>query len=271
MKKIAHYLFICLSMILFFSSCSSDDESIQEENLITVVKHTPGQIPGFGNTPGEITGEKFYLPAGINLKEGIRGYTEDSKYFQPDEDLISLMLSDFSKNSMINFSQKSSENNLTVQSERGSGTSVVLIVSLENTTDKSIVVEFPAGLIFESKSKQVQHGVLLKKTQVKVPAKSTYNVRMFTYCGNLGIPSPNQTQDIELLGIMTISNSSLIRELCDLLANKKINYEEFTMPEEWDIFNKQCNKLQGFIWKQTNGKGIDNKDREYINSLPKSN
>jgi len=43
------------------------------------------------------------------------------------------------------------------------------------------------------------------------------------------------------------------------------------MPDGWDIFSKQSNKIQGFLWKQTNGKGIDDKDKEYINSLPKSN
>lgn len=83
------------------------------------------------------------------------------------------------------------------------------------------------------------------------------------HCGNSSLNPSSSSEKYEWA---VISNSSLIVDLCNRLANKKINYEEFSIGESG--YGTQVNKLQDILWRLTDGTGITESDIEYIDSLP---
>jgi len=149
---------------------------------------------------------------------------------------------------------------------RGSGMCVTIIIPLKNNTSRQIDVEFPAGLIFEAVDEAYQHGILLKKTKVSVPAGATYRFGLFLYCCNAhkhgSDPSAKYLKPV-------ITTSKLLLNLCDLVKNKRINIEEYIAKES--EYLQITYNLQDMVWKLTDeGEMLDKADLDYIAGLPDS-
>lgn len=225
-------LTVLLAFSVLFTSCSNDDE----KDMIDL----PGQIPGLGNNKDELAGSEFKLPEGLQL----------------DGDILSASVQDFTE---IGENDKA----------RGSGSAEAnLKLSLKNLTDKDIEVEFPAGLIVKSLSGEYQNGVLLKKTKTTVPANETHSFRLHMYGGNESLRASSVTIT-EKYKFAVISNSSLIVDLCNRLANKKINYEE-NRGNINTYYPAYTTTVQLALWRITDRNGLLESNIDGIDSLPDS-
>lgn len=204
--------------------------------------YEPGNIPGLGNTPGNLTGESFSLP-NVWLSEEITGAGHYNDYWdKPIEE------------PEIHY--------------YGSGKGYVdLLLKLSNAGSTSITVTFPAATIFVSKTGNCQNGILLKEVKITIPANSYYYLCLSLYCGNKH-KSAAGSNDVYNLGV--ISDADPLIDLCNKLKNKKINIEKFsrTNTEDRYTYNSQIDMLQNILWKVTDGNGLTQGDIEYINSLP---
>lgn len=250
--KLILLLFICSGFT--FIACSSDDDDNDDNNIVV---NDAGQIPGLGNTDGELTGKAFQLPSGITLEQDITGYdgSYKSAIDKKESNTVEVALNSLPKA------------NIDIDEVIGSGYYVTLLLNLKNGTDKDVEIEFPAGLIIKSRSGDYQNGVLLKKTKATISANQTENIVLLMYCGNA---SRSSSSSYEKYDWAVISNSSLIVDLCNRLANKKINYEEFASTEV-STYVLQVTHLQDILWKLTDEEGISDEEIQYISKLPDSN
>ncbi len=244
------------------AACSSDDPGSEE--------YAAGLIPGLGDTPGELTGTPFTLPAGIKLAAEIYGGGDQYLYWASGwgyEDYSHTFTRKDGTVESRGFATTRAEGDVVY---RGSGYGYVdLMIQLENTESTSKTVTFPAALIVENISGLCQNGVLIKKTEVVVPANSTVSVCLAMYCGNASKSSAS-TYDEYVWGV--VSNASPLLELCEMVKDKKINIEEFEPNEEnYFIYSSQTSYLQDIVWEVTDYMGMSEYSIEYLNSLPKSN
>lgn len=252
MSKIKFLLLLSiLSTAFLLSSCSDDDE----------INEIPGEISGLGDQPGELQGAKFSLPAGIELDGKITG-------------LGSLYPSGLNNNDdLAPFKKVSRPENtitraaVTYDITRGSGRFVVILIPLKNTTNSDKELIFPARLIVKALSSDDQNGILLKETKATIPANEQYKIALAMYCGNAS-RHPSSTSSEYEWGV--ISNSPLLKELTDMLVDKKINIEEFTSANS-STYSGQVSKLQRILWSITDSSyGLSDNDKAYIKALPQS-
>jgi hypothetical protein len=216
----------------------------------------PGAIPGLGDAGGDVVGETFTLPDGVEMEGGVEapGYSHSIREFYNKES--SLNLPDF------NVIEVNGGYNVT----RGSGGKFVLLTfRLRNTNAVGTEVIFPAGLVAVSTSGS-QNGLLIKKTSVIVPANETIKVALAMYCANhyRGSSAGGIYNDIFI-----VISSSTLQPLFDLVANKRINIEEYTDNDKstyWGIVNK----MTDIVWHVTDGSGLTQSDIAYIESLEDS-
>lgn len=239
------FRFVLLFCFAFsFTFCGNDDN----EEPIPEVK---GLIPGLGSVPGELTGQPFSLPVGILLNGVIQG-----RYDSYTSTVI------VSSQSVQSDKPKAEAN---INAVVGSGYNVVVYIPLRNTTANDIEVVFPAGLIIVANSTNFQNGVLLKKVSVTVPANTAYRVILLTYSGNEELsassPSVNYSWGV-------VSDAPLLIDLCNKLADKKINYEEFEQGDA--VYNTQSKELQNILWAITDDTGTYKEQIEWIDALPES-
>ncbi len=148
----------------------------------------------------------------------------------------------------------------------GSGRFVQLFIRIDNSTNKNIILEFPAGLIIKSRSGNYQNGVLLKKVRVPIAAKGLSDIVLLMFCGNVKKSSSSSSETYDWA---VVSNSSLVVDLCNRLANKKINYEEFSK-DKLSIFKSQLTDLQSAVWSVTDKNGLTEYNLKFIDGLPNS-
>ena len=260
--KVKFLSWMLLGMFAFFTSCSDDDEPTVE-----VVEFEVGEIPGLGNTEGELTGTPFTLPNGVTLIEDITGKGSQSGYWNfsrtasftnKDGTIVSRSLSP-------PVSRSATENHYF-----GSGYGYVdLLIPMHNSLNQSVTVTFPAALILRNDAGDCQNGVLLKKVVVTIPAGSDYYLNLAFYCGNADKSSAGSS-DVYSLGV--VSNAKPLLDLCDKVKNKKINIEEFNpaSSDDYYIYKSQINDLQDIVWEVTDGNGLSESQIAYINALPNS-
>jgi hypothetical protein len=222
----------------------------------------------FGGTP---QGAEFRFPAGIKTTDSWTGL-----YAGPSGDSIgpvslsarskTLAVEDAAATTTLERKEKSLVVHVggPVDKIVGSGGAVMIKVPLENTTSSPIEATFPAGHILRAKAPDLQHGVLLKAVKVTVPPNSKLTVALTAYCGNekLAGSSPEASYD---WGV--VSSSSTLRELTDLLKNKKINYEEFAA-NDFAAYWAIAMRLQTILHNLTDkGTALTDVDRNWIASL----
>jgi len=248
-----------------FTACVENDENGTGDEK-------PGQISGLGSNKGKVEGKAFELPEGVIFDGDLWG--SDWNALLPNQQIHSATV----KSAQVSSFYASITDGVTTRSIfnyrydcRGSGLNVIIIIPLKNNTSRPIDVEFPAGMLFEAVDKKYQHGVLLKKTKVSVPAGgNTYRFALFLYCCNEHVTIPD-TSTKYLKPVIT--NSKLLLHLCDLVKNKRINIEEnMDTIEHWSEYVTMATNLQELVWKLTDrGQMLDKTDLDYIAGLPNSN
>lgn len=258
---------------LIMASCGGDGLDLGDlEDLLG------GKVPGLGNKEGNLTGTPFALPAGVSLVEPIQGADSDVPDYWYYDDNGTRAAAGIPTSAKPNGSTPLVRTPLSAATRadepawlwRGSGEGYVdLVVKLKNDGSSAQTVTFPAALIVKSVSGASQHGVLIKKATVSIPAGGQCNVVLTMYCGNLFRDSVHGGEAYEW-GV--VSDSPALKELCDLVKNKKINIEEFTPGNTNDYLTYigQASELQSIVWNVTDWSGLDDDDREYIASLPNS-
>jgi hypothetical protein len=134
---------------IFIAGCSQDDSNSKD--------FSPPK--GFGYTEGPPEGTPFSLPEGVTLAKEIVGYS----HIFPD-----------------------SCGGVSWEKQKGEGLMVILCLQLFNSTNKPINFEFPPGLIFESETTDFQHGILIEKASIEIPAQQIYVSPLGLMCMNQG-------------------------------------------------------------------------------------
>ncbi len=179
-------------------------------------KEEAGKIPGLGTAAGTPQGTALVLPAGITFSgEPIKGAVCDTAY------------------------------------EVGSGGLVEVCVAFVNNNTTDVTFTLPAGLIVISDNAEYQHGFLIQTATVLLKAKKTTRVGANFYCVNSSrLPSARTVT----YKVGPVSNSTLLRELCELLKNKRTARKEYA---DFDQYLMAANSIQMMIWSITDGEGLD--------------
>lgn len=179
-------------------------------------KEEAGKIPGLGTAAGTPQGTALTLPAGITFSgDPIKGAVCDTSY------------------------------------EVGSGGLVEVCVAFVNNNTQDVTLTLPAGLIVISDNAEYQHGFLIQTSTVLLKAKKKTRVGVNFYCVNSSrLPSSGSVT----YKIGPVSSSTLLRELCDLLKNKRTARSEYT---DFDQYFMTANTIQTLIWSITDGDGLE--------------
>lgn len=178
-------------------------------------KEKPGQIKGMGDMAGTPEGTPFELPANISLAGQIRGSSCDTVY------------------------------------ERGSGMHVEVCIALFNSGGTDVTLVVPAGLVILADEERYQHGLVVQETRILLKAGQITRCSLGTYCINASKASSSMGATYT---IGPITNSVLIRELLDLLKNKKINVEDY--PADDEAYGEASSAVQGAVWGITDFDGL---------------
>ncbi|WP_147468437.1 hypothetical protein [Corallococcus interemptor] len=184
--------------------------------------------PGFASSDKRPEGVPFALPAGLELVEPIPGID------------------------MFKLEDCRDEDETEPPKEHGSGDLVQLCLNFRNNTGAPITVEFPPGIIFESETTDTQHGILLQRASIVVPAKPVSYKLLYLYCLN---NSRSESSPSSRYRKGPVTQYADFKELFALLENKKIP-------------TKLTPELQQAVYHLTRNEGLSASDRSYINSLP---
>lgn len=208
---------------------------------------------GLGSNEDSPAGSKFQFPEGIELVGEISG---NYYYNNPEEYVVKNDETIFVRSQPV-------ESNL----KQGSGGLVSVLFQLKNTKNQATRVVFPAGMILESMTNEYQNGLLVKKTEVSVPANSTRNIIIDMYCCNAG-RSASDGGAVYKWPIVT-SNPEL-QKLLNAAAKKRINLEEYSFDEMGEYFGF-ATIVQTVVWIITERtEGFTEECQELISEIPDS-
>jgi hypothetical protein len=252
MRKLFKLFAFFLLVGFLVAGCGGDDE-----NDVGYNSDSPGAISGLGDAPGDVVGEVFKFPDGVSIEGGV-----ESPRFYPSSHVLS-------KNIDANIPYLSVIANVNggYDVAAGSGGAYVLLtITLRNTNNVNTVVTFPAGLVALSADGRAQNGLLIKKTSVVVPANGKLKVALAMYCANL---SRSSSAGHPYSSDFIIVRSSTLQELFDLVANKRINIEEYddsSKSSYWSVVHN----MTRIVWNVTDGNGLTDGDRAYMANLEAS-
>ena len=237
MKKTILFLFAF--SLLGFNFCQKD------------TLESPGQIPGMGNTPGEIQiKQSFVIPDGINVIGEISGLEN------PDAKGGELKPVNDSKSVLPRF---------------GSGLAVRLKLTVLNSRNNPRTVFFPKGLIWKCVDGNYQHGVQCQTTWFCLAPNEMRTIYIDLYCANLGIPAPDSDGKYKILGV---TSSKVLWDLLNLIGWRKINFEMIypSISSKGDgspTYEEITDRLQTIVHNLTNrGIAISAEDEAFITSIP---
>lgn len=212
-----------------------------------------GKIPGLGNTPGDLQiKESFKLPEGISVIGEITGIENPGS----KGELKATLLNDI-KSTIPHY---------------GSGCVVRLKLTLLNSRNNPRTVFFPKGLIFKCINGTYQHGLCCQTFWVTLLPNEKRTAYIDVYCGNLGIPAPDQNGKYSIYGI---TSSEVLWKLLNKIGWRKINYEWiFHNPSskgmaEGPTYEEITQRLQTMVHNLTNnGIQISADDEAFLNTIP---
>lgn len=153
--------------------------------------------PGLSRNESAPEGLPFKLPEGLELEEPIKGYhTPDPKDCDDKYE----------------------------DEAKGQGELVRLCLIFRNTTNQPITLQLPPGLIFVSRSRGVQNGMIAQRVAIEVPAGGQFFQPLFLYCVN-SERDPATPEDEFDLGPVTQYQD--FQELFRLLENKTVDSTNF--------------------------------------------
>jgi len=225
MKTLKYALIVLLLISLF--SCKKEDQEM------------PGNIPGMGNTPGELELKETYtFPQGIVLVGQVTGLPED----------------------------------LSGYSRFGSGYYVKIKMTFLNLNSEPRTIFLPKGLLVKSDSPDYQNGLLIQTTWISIESNMERNVILDLYCLNRDLPGPDENATYTILGT---TGSRVINGLLDIIGWRKVNYEMIygaipgtTPPKSVYTYKEITDRFQEILHNLTfYGRNISNEEKEFIESI----
>lgn len=140
---------VCLAMLV--GAAATPALAIQSDDYV--------QEPGMGLNEAAPEGVPFKLPEGLTLETPIKGYNAadpegcDQKY---EDQAV------------------------------GGGEQVRICLVFNNNSDLPANLQMPPGLIFVSRSTDIQNGMITQRIAIEVPAKTRYYQPIFMSCLNSG-------------------------------------------------------------------------------------
>lgn len=241
MNKI--YLMVAASFLLL---CACQREMIE----------SPGNIPGMGETPGELeVVSNYVLPDGIDLVGDITGIDEAA---------------------MSEIASVANVKSASALSSYGSGGKYVRIqLTLQNRTERDVTVYFPQGLVWRCEQQGYQHAITAQTTWVCLRQNSRRTIFLDLYCINFGRHGSSIESNYAMVGV---SNSVTIGRLMKLIGWKKINFEmlcsstdgELKAANETELsYAEVTDRVQTIIWNLTNhGLDLSADDEAFFAGLP---
>lgn len=192
-----------------------------------------GEKPGLGDSTASPTGTPFTLPPGLELDEQPRGYSfyGDERCPDIDEALV-----------------------------HGSGGLVTLCLSFRNTTSDPIELVLPPGLIFVSKSLDLQNGLLTEPVGLLIPPESVESIVVATYCANLFRSVPGGGEEYS---IGPITDDPDLLELLEILGG-------VDLPSRYDDSEDAeyvAETVQGAVWDITDWGGLTDETRAELEAI----
>lgn len=187
---------------------------------------TPGKLAGMGDMAGVPTGAPFTFPANISVAGTIFGSNCDTSY------------------------------------RRGSGEFVDVCIGFFNSGTTDYTITLPAGLTLTADDVTYQNGIIIQDTKILLKAGIITRCGVGAYCINAS-KSPSSSNKTYKIG--NVSDSRLIRELIELLKNKKINIEEY--PNGSD-YGDAVGKIQTAVWAISDFEGLSDSERQELAKIP---
>jgi hypothetical protein len=229
MKRILLNVLMLAAIIV---SCSKNKDDKPSE--------TAGHIPGMGETPGHPQGTEFSFPAGIHQIGDIVGNEDDPGNADCVYD--------------------------------GQGRYVTVKIELKKDSGINMPTEvvFPPGLVIVSTEESFQHGILVDSVVVPIPptppgpgGSKRCQVTLMMLCVNEH-RAPSSRFIKYQLGPVT--NSPLIKDLVQRVANKKINYSNYAGDDH--AYEQTMDVVQHALWHITDGEGLTEDDIADLTALP---
>ena len=134
-------------------------------------------MPGMGLSEVEPEGTPFVLPEGLTVEAPIRGY---------------------------NSADPSDCDHKYSETAVGQGEQVRLCLILNNATNQPITLQLPPGLVFVSRSRKTQNGMIAQRIAIEVPAKTRYFQPLFSYCINSGRESAGLEDEFDIGNVTNV-------------------------------------------------------------------
>jgi len=213
---------LALALTLFAAqACAAPVTDGQDEDYVA----DGNTWPGMGASESAPEGEALQLPPGLEIEAPIMGYNSsdptdcDAKY----EDAAV-----------------------------GQGELVRLCLVFRNRTGRPIRLELPPGLMFVSRSRDVQNGVLAQLVAIEIPASPRFAQPIFLYCTNSDFDgsSPEQAYDVG-----PVVSYPEMKKLFEFLSTKRVDSTNFPIVAQ-------------AITDLTDSKHIYSLTREGLDALP---
>ena len=230
MKNLSKLLLGIAILGLVFNSCEKIEVS--------------GDIPGMGNSGGKLEAQKYDFNEDLGFST-IIGVGDNLKSASDDDVVIEGV----------------------AQGSGGEWVIVTLTITNHNTSEWRSAY-FRAGTVFEVNLPGYQNAISLAPVIICLSPGEERIVTLYLYCLNYGKSDSDNSASYKILGV---TKSELMMELVNALQGKMVNYEDYMIyygDGAANFYNDVKDKLQEIVWHITNGEGMTDEDKEYINSLP---
>lgn len=143
---------------------------------------------------------------------------------------------------------------------KGSGGMVLLCLELRIGQPDNSYFQLPPGLLFISKSRQTQHGILVTREEAELQPNTTMYVPIALMCINSGRDGSAPGDEYE---VGPVTNNPAFQRLFALLANKRLSSTVFAGGDGMDIAT-----VQGAVFDLADGKPLSAATIAAINALP---
>ncbi len=242
MRKLLNLIMV--SSLILFVACQDDDTKVEE---------TAGNIPGMGNTPGDLEVSEYNLPEGLEIVGDISGILESE----------STVAQEYASLKATNTSSK--------RFYGCGGTYIQVQLTLKNNIERRRTCFFPPGLIFKVNNNDHQHAFNLCWTWFCFEPLETRTIVLYLFCINRGRTESLVNTVYEILGKTTSVNMKWLANRCN---GKRMNWECFSHNKtqsylkSGDTYEEVAGEMQEVIWALTNGDGLTEEQEAYIDELP---
>ncbi|MEJ0105897.1 MAG: thioester domain-containing protein [Bacteroidota bacterium] len=237
-------IILLASIITVLTCCSKSGNEEPSGNT-----HSPGAItePGYGNSNQPFKDAAWQLPAGVQLEDSIHEYSycwAFAPYTQvPPKDW---------KGIPLGFS---------------------FCLTLKNTTNQPIIIQFPPSLVYTSSSLLYQNILTIELGTIEIPASSSKTIVTQGFCINLGRSIP-QTYDEATGNYLSYSFGpsavpAALQEIIDILKAKHISIKD-VLAADGTVDNNKATKyfiIQTAIWEVTDKEGLTTDTKNQLLAL----